>query len=137
MIICPVGIFVSNPFPIKRIKVIESQITRVSFERRKDMRIKGLKRWSVGIVGIFALFFVSQALADKWSHRYIESLPDSAFASIEITKDGKKIRHLPHHNDTGEVDINHLKSALSRISGNICFILCITSIGRQVESPLY
>lgn len=79
------------------------------------MRIKSVKRWSFGIVGIFILFFVSQALADKWSRRYIESLPDSAFASIEITKDGKKIRHLPHHNDTGEVDIDHLKSALGRI----------------------
>jgi competence protein ComEA len=32
-----------------------------------------------------------------------------------VTKGGKKIRHLPHHNDTGEVDINHLKSALGRI----------------------
>ena len=79
------------------------------------MRIKALKRWSSGIVGIFILFFVSQALADKWSQRYIESLPDSAFASIEITKEGKKIRHLPHHNHVGEVDIDHLKSALGRI----------------------
>jgi competence ComEA-like helix-hairpin-helix protein len=58
---------------------------------------------------------VSPALAEKWSHRYIESLPDSAFAAIEITKDGKKIRHLPHHDHLGEIDINHLKSALGRI----------------------
>ena len=79
------------------------------------MLIKGLKKWSFGIVGIFILFLVSQALADKWSQRYIESLPDSAFASIEITKDGRKIRHLPHHNHVGEIDIYHLKSALGRI----------------------
>ncbi len=79
------------------------------------MLIRSLKRWPFGITGIFILFIVSSALADKWSHRYIESLPDSAFAAIEITKDGKKIRHLPHHNHVGEIDIYHLKSALGRI----------------------
>ncbi len=79
------------------------------------MLIKTLKTWSFGIAGIFLLLIVSPALADKWSQRYIDSLPDSAFAAIEITKDGKKIRHLPHHNHVGEIDIYHLKSALGRI----------------------
>jgi competence ComEA-like helix-hairpin-helix protein len=79
------------------------------------MLIKNLKWCFLGISGIFFLFIVSPALAEKWSQRYIESLPDSAFASIEITKDGKKIRHLPHHNYVGEIDIYHLKSALGRI----------------------
>ena len=79
------------------------------------MLIKSPKRWAFGIAGIFILFVVSPALADKWSQRYIESLPDSAFAAVEITKDGKKIRHLPHHNNIGEIDIYHLKSALGRI----------------------
>ena len=79
------------------------------------MLIKSVKRWSFVIAGIFVLLIVSTALADKWSQRYIDSLPDSAFASIEIAKDGKKIRHLPHHNHVGEVDIYHLKSALGRI----------------------
>src|SRR4030067_3259390 len=79
------------------------------------MLIKGLKKWPFGIVGIFLLLIVSPASADKWSQRYIESLPDSSFASIEVTKDGKKIRHLPHHNHVGEIDIYHLKSALGRI----------------------
>ena len=70
----------------------------------------------VGILGIFLfLFIVSPALAEKWSRQYIQSLPDSAFAAIEVTKDGKTIRHLPHHNRDGVVDINHLKSALSRV----------------------
>ena len=79
------------------------------------MLIKSVKRCSFGIVGVFLLFVVSSALADNWSHRYIESLPDSAFAAIEIAKDGKKTRHLPHHNHVGEIDIYHLKSALGRI----------------------
>jgi len=79
------------------------------------MLIKSLKWCSLGIAGIFLLFIISPALAEEWSQRYIESLPDSAFASIEITKDGNKIRHLPHHNHIGEIDIYHLKSALGRI----------------------
>ncbi len=79
------------------------------------MLIRSTKRWSFGIAGVFLLFVVSTALAEKWSQRYIESLPDSAFAAIEITKDGKKIRHLPHHNHVGEIDIDHLRSALGRI----------------------
>jgi competence ComEA-like helix-hairpin-helix protein len=79
------------------------------------MLIKSVKKCSFGIAGIFLLLVVSSALADKWSQRYIESLPDSAFAAIEITKEGKKIRHLPHHNHEGEIDIYHLKSALGRI----------------------
>jgi competence ComEA-like helix-hairpin-helix protein len=76
---------------------------------------KSLKTCSFGIGVIFFLFIISPAVAEKWSQRYIDSLPDSAFAVIEITKDGKKIRHLPHHNHLGEVDIAHLKSALGRI----------------------
>jgi competence ComEA-like helix-hairpin-helix protein len=80
------------------------------------MLIRVLKKIFLGIVGLLLLFvFISAALAETWSQRYIDSLPDSAFASIEIAKDGKKIRHLPHHNYLGEIDISHLKSALGRI----------------------
>jgi len=79
------------------------------------MLIKSLKRCSFGIAVIILLFIVFPALAEKWSRSYIEHLPDAAFASVEITKDGEKIRHLPHHNPVGEIDINHLKSALGRI----------------------
>jgi competence ComEA-like helix-hairpin-helix protein len=75
-----------------------------------------MKKIFLGIEGLLFLFvFVSAASAEKWSQRYIGSLPDSAFAVVEISKEGKKIRHLPHHNDVGEVDIPHLKSALGRI----------------------
>jgi competence protein ComEA len=80
------------------------------------MLIRVLKKIFLGIVGLLLLFvFISAVLAETWSQRYIDSLPDSAFASIEIAKDGKKIRHLPHHNHVGEIDIPHLKSALGRI----------------------
>ena len=79
------------------------------------MLMKSLKGCSLGIAGIFLLSVVSPALAEKWSQRYIESLRDSAFASIEITAKGNRIRHLPHHNSVGEMDMDHLKSALGRI----------------------
>jgi hypothetical protein len=79
------------------------------------MSIRRLPKHCFVAAAPLLLFFVSTALAEKWSREYIQNLPDSAFAVIEITKDGKKIRHLPHHNHDGEVDIAHLKSALSRI----------------------
>ena len=79
------------------------------------MSIRSLKRRSFVAAALLLLFFVSTALAETWSRLYIQSLPDSAFAVIEVTKDGKTIRHLPHHNYNGKVDIPHVKSALSRI----------------------
>ena len=76
--------------------------------------MKSLPRSVSVIVGIL-LCVVPPAAAEKWSRRYIGGLPDSAFAAVEITADGKKVRHLPHHNHLGEVDVSHLKSALGRI----------------------
>lgn len=54
--------------------------------------------------------------AERWSRKYINSLPESAFASIEYRSDGKKVRHLPHHDHTGKIDLPHLWSALARIN---------------------
>lgn len=56
------------------------------------------------------------AEAAKWSRAYIRQLPDSAFAAIETTPDGKTLRHLPHHDAAGNLDLPHLRSALSRLS---------------------
>lgn len=58
-----------------------------------------------------------------WTRRYINDLPDSAFAVIEPggrkDEEGKTVprslRHLPHHNASGAVDIPHLRSANSRV----------------------
>lgn len=77
--------------------------------------MKNLKECSLIIAGIFLISIVSPVFAEKWSRRFIETLPDSAFAVIEITKDGERIRHLPHHDHEGEIDVDHLKSALGRI----------------------
>lgn len=58
----------------------------------------------------------SPAEAVKWSRQYIRQLPDSAFAAIETTPDGKTLRHLPHHDAEGNLDLPHLQSAMSRLS---------------------
>lgn len=57
----------------------------------------------------------SPSEAAKWSRQYIRQLPDSAFAAIETTPDGKTLRHLPHHDAAGNLDLPHLRSAMSRL----------------------
>ena len=64
------------------------------------------------VAGVVAL---GPAAAKQWTRSYINSLPDSAFASIETTSDGKKVRHLPHHDRNGSVDLPHVRNALSRL----------------------
>lgn len=61
------------------------------------------------------LLLTSSADAATWSRRYVNSLNDSAFASIEMSPDGKKVRHLPHHDHEGALDVPHLLSSLGRI----------------------
>jgi len=65
--------------------------------------------------------------AAKWTRKFINDLPDSAFAVIEPdypekTQD-KNARHLPHHNGSGDLgknksnknlDLSHYKNALAR-----------------------
>ncbi len=77
----------------------------------------GMRR-SFGILGtLLALLLLWTISADAatWSRRYIGKLPDSAFAAIETTSEGKKLRHLPHHDTQGNLDIPHLCNALARL----------------------
>jgi hypothetical protein len=43
------------------------------------------------------------------------ALPDSALAVVEVTPAGRKIRRLPHHDETGAVDAAHLRAARARL----------------------
>lgn len=60
----------------------------------------------------------------RWSTSYVNDLPDSAFAYIEPggRKDSQRktvprsLRHLPYKNHLGQVDLPHLRNALSRLS---------------------
>ena len=56
------------------------------------------------------------AQAERWTRKYIDSLPDSAFAVVESQPDGTKVRHLPHHDRSGRVDLPHVRNALGRLS---------------------
>lgn len=59
----------------------------------------------------------------KWSRSYINDLPDSAFLVIDSggSKDGdgkttpRSLRHFPVRDDSGKLDLPHLRNALSRI----------------------
>ena len=59
---------------------------------------------------------VRPAEAEPWSAARIRALPDSAFAAIELDPVGRWRRHLPHHDETGAVDVPHLRAALGRFS---------------------
>jgi hypothetical protein len=53
----------------------------------------------------------------KWTRAYINSLPDGAFIYIEPGyKEGedKRARHLPYKDDTGKIDLPHLRNAMAR-----------------------
>lgn len=60
----------------------------------------------------------------EWTTAYINDLPDSAFAVIapdgEKDEDGKTVprtlRHLPHHDAQGNLDLPHLRAALARMN---------------------
>ena len=55
------------------------------------------------------------AEAATWTGQYVRQLPDAAFASVETAPDGTKIRHLPHHDAGGKLDLSHLCSAQGRL----------------------
>lgn len=67
-------------------------------------------------LGVLALaWIVCPAAAEEWSRARISRLPDSAFAVVETSPDGRKLRHLPHHDETGAVDLPHLRAARARL----------------------
>src|SRR5256712_12231892 len=69
-----------------------------------------------GLLVSLAVLASSSAAAEEWSRARISRLPDSAFAVIEVSPDGRKVRHLPHHDETGAVDPAHLRAARARLA---------------------
>ena len=73
------------------------------------------RRWLLpSLIGLMMLAG-SASEAAKWSRQYIRRLPDSAFAVVETTPEGKQVRHLPHHEASGNLDVPHLCNALVRL----------------------
>jgi hypothetical protein len=61
--------------------------------------------------------------AAEWTTKYMNDLPDSAFALVvkgEKDKEGKTVprtnRNLPHHDSSGKVDLPHLRNAMARVT---------------------
>jgi len=57
----------------------------------------------------------------KWTRKFINDLPNSAFAVIEPAytrgdTDNKNARHLPYKGEGGKVDLPHLRAALARMN---------------------
>src|SRR5713226_9318269 len=69
-----------------------------------------------GLLISLAVLASSSVAAEEWSRARISRLPDSAFAVIEVSPDGRKVRHLPHHDETGAVDPAHLRAARARLA---------------------
>ena len=73
-------------------------------------------RWSaLTFFTLAAVLGAAPAAAEEWSRARIERLPDSAFAVVEWAADGRKLRHLPHHDETGALDLAHLRAARQRL----------------------
>lgn len=53
--------------------------------------------------------------AEQWPRARIRRLPDEAFAVIERGPDGRVRRRLPHHDETGALDLPHLIAARARL----------------------
>src|SRR5713101_10165835 len=74
-----------------------------------------LPRMAYVTLAALALTWCAPVAAEEWSRAYISRLPDSAFAVVETAPDGRKARHLPHHDETGAVDPAHLRAARARL----------------------
>lgn len=69
----------------------------------------------IGLGLLFCWALASAAWAEPWSRTRIARLPDEAFAVVEVGADGRRLRHLPHHDETGAVDRAHLRAAGARL----------------------
>jgi hypothetical protein len=68
------------------------------------------------VIALLLLLLPPPARGEPWSDARIARLPDDAFAVVEVAPDGRPLRHLPHHDETGAVDLPHLRAALGRFS---------------------
>lgn len=74
-------------------------------------------------VAICHRIWEEKEMKEQWTRAYINDLPDSAFLYIEPggekDEEGKTTprskRHLPYKNAEGEVDLPHLRNAISRL----------------------
>lgn len=72
----------------------------------------------------FLAMAAEESESEKWTRKYINDLPDSCFLYIEPggekDEEGKTVprslRHLPYKDVNGEIDVEHLRNAIVRLS---------------------
>jgi len=67
---------------------------------------------------ILFLVFAGSGLCQEWQPAKISLLPDSSFALVEI-EEGKKIRHCPHHDANGKLDVEQLIYVLGNFDNEL------------------
>jgi hypothetical protein len=99
-------------------------------DRGETNNVLDLKRSLVSALnrtsGVAQDILKSKEYSEKWDSKYINDLPNAAFAVIEKGySDGKdrRARHLPHHGsgvksatDNSSVDLSHYRNALARVN---------------------
>lgn len=99
----------------------EELMESVEFHARLSSSLGSHIRSSLGDHSHNGLVF---RLHEVWSTKYMNDLPDSAFALVE--SGGKKdetgrtvprsLRHLPYKDSKGSIDLPHLRNAIARVS---------------------
>lgn len=74
-----------------------------------------LRAWVASLTVAVVITSAAAVGAEEWTAARIARLPDSAFAVVETAPDGRTVRHLPHHDETGAVDPAHLRAARARL----------------------
>ena len=108
---------------LKGIDLLENSV--VSIPANEQARIQSVKS-HIHCATCEAVIDEAKA---TWTTAYINNLPDSAFAAIEgggkKDSEGKTVprslRHYPHHNAQGGLDLPHLRAALSRVGDSSNF----------------
>jgi hypothetical protein len=90
-------------------------IVRADDPKHRDVTVINDPLRSVWLSVAALLALAGPARAEPWSRARIDGLPDSAFAVVETAPDGRRLRHLPHHDESSAVDPAHLAAARSRL----------------------
>lgn len=108
----------SELFNVSHVRVVEFSATTTPCD---DGTFGTTKSFNVNVENDLGISFEKlQSSFAKWDTKYINDLPNSSFAVVEKDyKDGeindKKARHLPYKDADGNIDLPHLRNALSRM----------------------
>lgn len=88
--------------PVKRIiKVLDGEI-----HMKPSYRTATFRTFLFSLL-VFFICSANSGICQGWGKNEIWLLPDSSFAVVEV-KDGRKIRHCPHHDANGSLDVEQL-----------------------------